>query len=37
LGVVVWWVVDARKWFRGLKVNVDHVYEVVSPSGSYAE
>ena len=37
LGVVVWWVVDARKWFRGPKVNVDHVYEVVSPSGSYAE
>lgn len=24
-GVVVWWVVDARTWFRGPKVNVEHV------------
>ena len=24
-GVLVWWVVDARKWFRGPKVNVEHL------------
>ena len=23
--VMVWWVVDARKWFKGPKVNVDHL------------
>ncbi|KAK5940615.1 GABA/polyamine transporter [Knufia obscura] len=22
---VVWWVVDARKWFRGPKVNIEHM------------
>jgi len=25
LGVLVWWVVDARKWFKGPKVNVEHL------------
>ncbi|KAF2084006.1 amino acid transporter [Saccharata proteae CBS 121410] len=25
LGVCVWWVVSARKWFKGPKVNVDHM------------
>ena len=22
--ISIWWVVDARKWFKGPKVNVDH-------------
>lgn len=25
VGVVIWWVVDARRWFRGPKVNVEHL------------
>ncbi|KAK5174310.1 GABA/polyamine transporter [Saxophila tyrrhenica] len=25
LGVLVWWVVDARKWFKGPKVNLEHL------------
>jgi hypothetical protein len=25
VGVLVWWVVDARKWFKGPKVNVEHL------------
>lgn len=29
LGVVVWWMVDARRWFQGPKVNVEHVVVVV--------
>ena len=24
LAVIVWWVVDARKWFKGPKVNIEH-------------
>ena len=24
LGVTIWWVVDAHKWFTGPKVNVEH-------------
>lgn len=24
LGVVIWWIVDARKWFKGPKINVEH-------------
>ncbi|EAW13927.1 amino acid permease [Aspergillus clavatus NRRL 1] len=24
LAVTVWWVVDARKWFKGPKINVEH-------------
>lgn len=24
LGVVIWWIVDARKWFKGPKVNIEH-------------
>lgn len=23
--VLVWWVVDARKWFKGPKVNLEHL------------
>ncbi|EYE97520.1 amino acid permease [Aspergillus ruber CBS 135680] len=39
LGVVIWWVVDARRWFRGPKVNVEHVYGESGElaSGSYTE
>ncbi|KAL2872459.1 amino acid permease [Aspergillus lucknowensis] len=30
IAVTVWWVVDARKWFKGPKVNVEHaLYEDV--------
>lgn len=25
LGAAVWWVVDARKWFKGPRVNVEHL------------
>jgi len=25
VGILVWWVVDARKWFKGPKVNVEHL------------
>lgn len=32
LGAVIWWVVDARKWFKGPKVNVEHaIYGVEDP------
>lgn len=24
IGVLIWWVIDARKWFKGPKVNVEH-------------
>lgn len=24
LAVLTWWVIDARKWFKGPKVNVEH-------------
>ena len=24
LGVIIWWIVDARKWFKGPKVNIEH-------------
>jgi hypothetical protein len=24
LAVSIWWVVDAHKWFKGPKVNVEH-------------
>ena len=24
LGVLIWWAVDARKWFKGPKVNIEH-------------
>ena len=23
-GIMIWWVVDARKWFKGPKVNIQH-------------
>jgi hypothetical protein len=25
LGVTIWWFVDARKWFHGPKINVEHL------------
>jgi amino acid transporter len=35
LGALVWWFVDARKWFKGPKVNVEHLMgrEVDLPEG----
>jgi hypothetical protein len=24
LGAMIWWVVDAHKWFKGPKVNIEH-------------
>jgi hypothetical protein len=24
LGAMIWWVVSARKWFKGPKVNIEH-------------
>ena len=24
LGAMIWWVVDARKWFKGPRVNIEH-------------
>lgn len=24
-GILIWWVVDARKWFKGPKVNIEHL------------
>ena len=24
LAITVWWLVDARKWFKGPKVNIEH-------------
>lgn len=29
LGATIWWVVDARKWFKGPKVNVEHAIHPV--------
>jgi hypothetical protein len=25
LGAMIWWFVDARKWFKGPKVNIEHL------------
>jgi hypothetical protein len=25
IGILIWWVVSARKWFHGPKVNVEHL------------
>lgn len=25
LFIMIWWVVDARKWFKGPKVNLEHL------------
>jgi hypothetical protein len=22
--IIIWWIVDARKWFKGPKVNIEH-------------
>lgn len=24
LGILIWWVVSARHWFKGPKVNIEH-------------
>lgn len=24
LGIIIWWIVDAHKWFKGPKVNIEH-------------
>ena len=24
LCILIWWVIDARKWFKGPKVNIEH-------------
>ena len=24
LGVLIWWFISARKWFKGPKVNIEH-------------
>lgn len=24
LSITIWWFVDARKWFKGPKINVEH-------------
>ncbi|KAM5448707.1 GABA/polyamine transporter [Microsporum audouinii] len=24
VGIIIWWIVDARKWFKGPKVNLEH-------------
>ena len=24
LGAIIWWIVDAHKWFKGPRVNVEH-------------
>ena len=43
LAVLVWWFVDARRWFKGPKVNVEHVdqgvegVEGVDPSSQFAD
>lgn len=25
LGAIIWWIVSARHWFKGPKVNIEHV------------
>lgn len=34
LAVTIWWVVDARRWFTGPKVNVEHAIHPVEEDGS---
>ncbi|KAH8424538.1 amino acid permease [Aspergillus melleus] len=34
LAVSIWWVVDAHKWFKGPKVNVEHAIHPVEEDGS---
>ena len=33
LAVLVWWFVDARRWFKGPKINVEHVVHGVTVEG----
>jgi amino acid transporter len=37
LAVLIWWVVDARKWFTGPKVNVEHSMHPVVSEGMEPE
>ncbi|RAK99117.1 amino acid permease [Aspergillus ibericus CBS 121593] len=34
LGVTIWWFVDAHKWFKGPKVNVEHAIHAVEDEAS---
>ncbi|PYI10243.1 amino acid transporter [Aspergillus sclerotiicarbonarius CBS 121057] len=34
LGVTIWWFVDAHKWFKGPKVNVEHAIHAVEEEAS---
>jgi hypothetical protein len=33
LAVMIWWVIDARKWFTGPVVNVSHAIHAVPVDG----
>lgn len=35
LAVSIWWVVDARKWFKGPKVNIEH--QILGREGNVVE
>lgn len=35
--VMIWWVVDARRWFKGPKINVEHAVYNVEPEASGGE
>jgi hypothetical protein len=37
LAVLIWWIVDARKWFTGPKVNVEHSMHPVVNEGMEPE
>jgi len=37
LAVMIWWVVDARRWFKGPKVNVEHAIYNVEPETTVVE
>ncbi|OJJ46687.1 hypothetical protein ASPZODRAFT_152129 [Penicilliopsis zonata CBS 506.65] len=37
LAVIIWWVVDARKWFKGPKVNVEHAIHPEQKEDSVVE
>lgn len=35
IGVSIWWVVDAHRWFKGPKVNIEH--QMLGREGSSIE
>ncbi|KAJ5569715.1 amino-acid permease [Penicillium hispanicum] len=37
LAVIIWWFVDARRWFTGPKVNVEHAIHRVDPEPLVSE